>query len=143
MIVEPYDDPSIDNDDLLVRRINPEQHVVEDGNTGELRLSSMAFKASSTGSEGMSVDLKSEIEAGGNIAEEYVIDPKYLGAVEFPANVPRDVDLIVGKEPIPGNPFHGEVWRIGTSHRFTKAQQKALQNGCRWLVEINGVTLNF
>ena len=70
-----------------------------------------------------------------------VKDPMHLGAVEFKASIPRGVGLLVGKEPLVDNPFHGEVWRQGDSRRFLKGQRRALLQGCSWLVEISGVTL--
>jgi len=88
----------------------------------------------------MSVDLKSSIEASGVDPSEFVRDPKHLAAVEFKAQVPREIQLSVGREPLDDNPHHGEVWRIGRK-RFTKLQQNTLLGDSRWLTEIPGVYL--
>lgn len=88
----------------------------------------------------MSVDLKSSIEASGENPADFVRDPKHVGAVELQAAVPRSNHLWVGREAIPDNPHHGEVWREN-SKRFTKSQQYAFLEGCSWLVEIPGVRL--
>lgn len=141
MVVEPYDDVDILDEDLLIRRIDPRQHLVPDENRGGLRLSTKAFCESSEGSKGMSIDLRRQIEEDGIDPRKYVTDPKYLGAVEFPARVPRERELVVGKEPLPKNPYHGEVWRVGNTARFSPGQKKAILAAARWLVPISDVPL--
>jgi len=141
MAVEPYDDPSIFDDDHLIRRIDPTQHVVPDHNHGGYRVSSKAFCESSEGSRGMSIDLKKDIEAAGFDASEYVRTPKYTGAVEVLAETPRAVNLIVGREPEDLNPFHGEIWRPGETRRFSVSQKKKLLAAARWLNKISDVRL--
>jgi hypothetical protein len=141
MPVEPYDDATIVGEDLLIRRIDPEFHVVPDHNKGGLRLSTKAFCESSEGSQGMSVDLKGDIVGASLDPRAYVRTPKYVGAVEFTARIPRSVDLAVGKEPEKNNPYHGEVWRLGESRRFTGRQKKTLLENSTWLNEIDGVNL--
>jgi hypothetical protein len=61
--VLPHDACDIAPGDGLIRRISDKQIVI-DGH-GQRRISSMAFKASSRGTLGMSVDLEAQIlEAG-------------------------------------------------------------------------------
>jgi len=43
---------------------------------------------------------------------------------------------MVGFDPLPENPYHGEVWG-----KFTKAQQRRLQQLAVWFVAIPGVKL--
>lgn len=141
MSVEPYDDPEISDADDVVRRVNPVEHVVPDQNSGGRRLSTKAFSESSSGSQGMSVDLPKMIEEAGVDVETFVTTPVYTGSVKIRARSIRDQDLSVGKEPLIENPYHGEVWRIGAARRFTNGQKKRLRESACWFVEIEGVNV--
>jgi hypothetical protein len=52
--VNPYDEPKIGNRDVIIRRINPDQHVIWDENRQVWRISSKAYNKSSGTMEGMS-----------------------------------------------------------------------------------------
>lgn len=137
----PYDDPNIYDDDKLIRRINPDQHIVFDQNTETKRLSSKAFSASSDARGGMSVDIEKLILSSGQNPKEYVINSKYLGAVSFLASEARQLDLLIGANPIIDNPFHGEVWNTTQAKRLSKRQKDGLMSSCEWFVPLDGVTL--
>ena len=139
--VIPHDHEEISNDDVLVRRVNPAQHVVQDNNKGCKRLSSKLFQPSSIENGGMSVDIKSLIEATGARPDEYVTTPIFHGAVEFSVSVARNNNLLVGYDPLPDNQCHGEVWGNNRPNRFSGGQTKALQRNCSWLVKLEGVDL--
>ncbi|MBS8225912.1 hypothetical protein [Vannielia litorea] len=133
----PYDDPNISDEDLIVRRVNPEQHLVYDENLGRQRVSSKLFAASSGPEGGMSVDIPALMVADGVVAEEFVKTPPFLGAVSFTAGCIREAHLIVGYHPIPDNPYHGEVWRAPDGGRFTRAQKKHLSENYEWFVKVS------
>jgi hypothetical protein len=87
------DDPSISDDEYLIRRVDPVYHVVDDPKVqGGRRLSSSLYSASSGDGEGMSIDIQSSIEAAGLNAAEFVTSPKYLGSVRFFASVARQAN---------------------------------------------------
>lgn len=142
--MEPYDDKNIRNFDFLIRRINPNYHVVHDKNIGCKRISTKAFSPSSNG--GMSVDILALMEKAGIDAKKYVTTPIFTGSVKFQAGCARNVGLLVGRNPIEegenANPYHGDVWRKNKSYRFTKSQLKSLQKASKWFVEIPGVKIH-
>lgn len=140
--VEPHDHNEISNDNLLIRRINPEQHVVYDNNRGVNRISSAAFKPSSAAKGGMSIDLKHLIENDNKEPSEYVTTPIFTGSVEFQASVVRGVGLWVGYDPLDINPYHGEVWASAPRfNRFSDGQVKAIRRNAVWLVELPDVAI--
>jgi hypothetical protein len=139
--MEPYDDPEISDQDRIIRRLNPAQHIVPDHNTGRDRVSSKLFSPSSEPNGGMSVDFPKLMERDGVVVEEFVTTPVFTGSVVFPAWAVRSVDLWVGYEPISGNPYHGEVWRVPPARNFTNAQKKALMRASEWFVEIPGADI--
>jgi len=89
----------------------------------------------------MSVDIKKLIDSSGIDAQTYVTTPKYVGSVAFTATVARSAGLLVGYDPVPDNPYHGEVWGSNRPNRFSSSQQKALLNACQWFVEIPDVEI--
>ena len=101
--MEPYDEDQIGADDTVIRRIDPEQHVVWDDNLDCKRVSSKAFSPSSEPNGGMSVDIESLIVQAGEDPKEYVTTPKYTGSVAFSAGAARDLRLRVGYHPVPEN----------------------------------------
>ena len=130
--VLPHDHPGIHVDDGVIRRI-AEHFVVNDPKVGR-RLSSMAFKPSSHGSRGMSVDLQKQIEEADLDPRQYVTSPKWIASVRFTAGAARGLALQVGFEPLAENPHHGEIW--GPKNNF-----RGLCNLCEWFVELPGVLL--
>lgn len=148
MAVEPYDELEIEGEDAIIRRVNPNQHVVPDENTGGQRTSSKLFTPSSHHNGGMSVDILKLIENSGLDAQEFVTTPIYTGSVCFNANAARAVGLRVGYDPIndipnvEDNPYHGEVWGPNDKpNRFTRAQKRALVEASEWFVELPGVKI--
>ena len=136
----PFDDPDILDEALLIRRVHPLQ-IVPDENTGGKRVSSAAFSPSSDPHFGMSIDIKKSIENAGEKPEVFVKDPKHVGAVEFTASVVRNLNFVVGSNPLPPeNPHHGEVWKPD-SKRFSKGAQNQILRASKWLNEIAGVNL--
>lgn len=139
-MTDPHDEPLIGADEILIRRIDPIEHIVPNGQGG-LRVSSKAFKPSSRPPFGMSVDVKGLIISAGIEPEIFVTTPKYQGSVAFPVSTVREVDLMVGYHPLAENPYHAEVWGKVRPDRFSPAQERALQSGCGWFVRIPGVDL--
>lgn len=130
--VIPYNDPGIQHDHWLIRRI-PADWIVEDEKIGGRRISSMAFKSSRGG---ISVDLQNKIEQEGLNAAQYVITPRWIGAIRFQAGQVRDLGFQVGADPTPDNPYHGQVWGV-----FTGVRQKELRKLAEWFVPVNNVSI--
>lgn len=133
---------------MLIRRINPAEHVVPDENRGGLRLSTKAFSSSSEPPYGMSVDLLRLMSSAGVDPKLFVTNPKYTASVQFSAGAARTTGLWVGLDPLekdgnnPANPFHAEVWsQPKPEKKFTKSQQRWLLNACQWFVEIPRVQI--
>lgn len=112
--VVPHDHPGILPDDGVIRRISPHYRVYDAKIQGR-RLSSMAFKPSTGEQEGMSVDLQRLIEEAGLDAKMYILSPPWIGAVRFTAEGLRAEGLMVGYDPYPDKPYHGQVWGKFTS----------------------------
>lgn len=126
--VIPYDDPDIGDDEGLIRHINPEHHVVYDKNSGEKRLSTGAFSESSKPPGGMSVDLEQRLLNDGKDSLAMLPDPGF-GAVRLIAGHMRELQCQIGSDPLPNNPYHGEVWGIGKG-RSTKMR---IMDRMQWL----------
>ena len=153
MAVTPYDDPGIFADDRIIRRIDIEEHIVPDNNTGGHRISTKAFRASSGHLGGMSVDLEALIVKNGVDPKHFVTNPKFMGSVFLYARELRALGFWIGLDPIAptsassGNPYHGEVWHVEVgdaaieTKQFTKAQQRQLARLAAWYVQIPGVSL--
>lgn len=145
---EPYDEDDIQPDDLLIRRIDPNQHLAWDDDRKCNRVSTKAFQASTKLESGMSVDVEKLIAADGHDAKTWVTTPRYRGSVSFVANAVRQLGLRVGYEPveedgtIEANPYHGEVWgTVERPYKFTKPQQRAIHERVEWYVELDDVAI--
>ncbi|MCC6598055.1 MAG: hypothetical protein IT559_04640 [Alphaproteobacteria bacterium] len=138
---QPHDHDEILNDDFVIRRIS-EQQIATDSATGQRKVSSLAFKASSGENESMSVDIEKLIVAAGLKPEEYVTTPRWVGSIRIQVAPIRTTNCSVGFDPLPENsphpenPYHGGVWG-----NFNKATQRAIRQASNWLVEIEGVNL--
>lgn len=142
MRVAPYDDDNVTNNDVIIRRVNPDQHIVFNENTQTMQLSSKLFSPSSELNGGMSVDLLRLIEEAGRDAKEFVTTPIFTGSVCFIAGSARAAGLRVGGEPLPDNPFHGEIWgNPNRPNKFTRKQKNALINASKWFVQIPDVSI--
>lgn len=145
----PYDEEEILADDVVIRRVNPQQHLVRDEISGTMRISSKLFSPSSGVYGGMSVDLLKLMEEASVDARQFVTTPVFTGSVQFCAATARRVTLRIGYDPIinrpslEDNPYHGEVWGPEERpDRFTNAQKKALMQGSTWFVELEGVQIS-
>lgn len=118
--VVPHDHSGINADDGVIRRIARNQ-LVYDAKLLANRPSTMAFQPSTGEGGGMSVDLERLIEEAGVDPVEYVCSRPWVGAVRFTAGALRAEGLMVGFDPLPSNPYHGEVWG-----NFSKGLQKRL-----------------
>jgi hypothetical protein len=148
MAAEPYDEAEIEGNDVIIRRVNPNEHVVPDEKTGRLRTSSKLFSPSSGSNGGMSIDLLKLIESDGLNAREFVTTPVFTGSVCFFARDVREATLRVGYDPIkdvPGiadNPYHGEVWGPDAKpNKFTREQKRSLAKASTWFVELQNVEI--
>ena len=138
----PYDEPEIEPDDIIIRRINPSQHVIFDSNRGCDRISTKAYTPSSEQYGGMSVDIESLILSASLIPQNFVTNPIFTGAVYFSAQIIRSFGLRIGYDPIPGNPYHGEVWGPAEKpNKFTGSQKVRLAESASWYVAIPNVQL--
>src|SRR5712691_4675004 len=64
--------------------------------------------------------------------------PQCVGAIRFEAGALRGVNLQVGFDPQPSNPYHGEVWG-----NFTGAMKsRILPSLASWFMEIEGVAIS-
>jgi hypothetical protein len=84
----------------------------------------------------MSIDLERLIIEAKQDPRAYVTTPRWTGSVRFEAGALREEEFMVGFDPRPENPYHGEVWG-----KFTRAQQRRLQQLAVWFVAIPGVKL--
>lgn len=134
--VRPHDHHGITLCDGVIRRIS-EQQLVSDQSTGRKRISSIAFKASSGPNGGMSVDLQRLIEEAGLDPRIFVTTPRWMGSVRFNVGSLRKEDFLVGYDPLPDNPYHGEVW-----DDFSKVKQRRLRELATWFVPIAGVDIS-
>lgn len=113
--VIPYDDPAIEDGDGLVRYIHPTLFIYNE-NLGRRILTSGAFKSSKGPIGGMSVDLERQMNEAGLDSLARLRHPDH-GAVRLIAGDVRKLGHQVGASPTPDNPFHGEVWVVGTSRK--------------------------
>jgi hypothetical protein len=133
--VIPHDHAGIAKNDGVIRRIS-EQQLVIDGASGQLRISSLALKASSTGNGGMSVDLQCSIVDAGLDPFVYVTTPRWIGSIRFSAGDLRSEGFQVGYDPLCDNPHHGEVWG-----EFNKTKRRRLRQICEWFVAIQNAII--
>lgn len=141
MSKEPYDESDILDDQIVIRRVNRAQHVVKDKNRDCERLSSKFYSMSSGINSGMSVDVESLIRDAGIDPVSWVSSEHYPGSVSLQAGCVRALDLQLGYDQIPENPYHAEVWMKTPSKRFSKAQKDGLADCASWYVAIAGVEL--
>ncbi|MGH6849319.1 MAG: hypothetical protein ACREDD_02530 [Methylocella sp.] len=130
----PHDHSGIASEDGVIRRVSEKQVAAD--STGQLRVSSKAFKPSTGPNGGMSVDLEKLVIEANQDPRAYVTTPRWTGSVRFLAGALREEGFMVGFDPRPENPYHGEVWG-----RFTMAQRRRLRELAVWFVAIPGVKL--
>ncbi len=139
LTVAPYDEDDIGPDGTIIRRINRKYHVIRDDNQGCERVSTKAFAPSSGENSGMSVDIEAKIIADGHDPRKYVTTPIFTSSVSFIAGSARALNLWIGYDPLPRNPYHGEVWGNTRPNRFTRKQKKGLLKASNWYVPLEGV----
>jgi hypothetical protein len=112
--VVPHDDPAnIPGHWSLLRHVHPEQWAPSDPK-GSFRPHSNAFTFSSEGSRSMSVDVEQPMLNDGLPPTHYAFRAG-KGVVRVTVAKARELDLLVGPEPIPGNPHHGGIWEPNPS----------------------------
>ena len=119
----PVDDPAIENEDGLLRRIHP-NHIVPD-DIGGYRVSSAAF-----GDSQLSIDIHSILLAAGLNENECVRAYEGYGLVSITAGLARQQQQLVYKDPIPENPAHGIV-----DGKKSASVKKALVGQCQWVID--------
>jgi hypothetical protein len=135
-IVLPHNHSGISDVDRVIRRISEEHIVVDAKAPGGRRVSTLAFQNSTEGNRGMSVDLEGSIIEAGLNAASFVTTPRFTGSVWFTAGHLRSESFLVGYDPLPDNPHHGEVWGS-----FTRGRRNGLLASAQWFVPIDGVSL--
>lgn len=138
----PHDHDELHSNDIVIRRIADKQ--IANYPNGVRRISSLAFKTFHSPSEGMSVDLERFIREDGLDPRKYVTTPRWFGSLQLRVGDVREKALLVGYDPTPDNPYHGQIWNAqGKPTRGEqKAQERALRAISSWYVEIPGVEIN-
>lgn len=119
------DDGSIAGDWALLRRIHPEQ-IVSDKRTGELRVSSAAFRDPE-----MSVDVEELLKQAGLDWRFSLKDHAGYSLMKFSAAVPRSHGLTVVHSPLPDNNAHAEV-----RGQKSPAIARALSKSAEWVYRV-------
>lgn len=137
----PHDHEALQPNDIVIRRVSDKQ--ISDYPNGVRRISSLAFKTYYSPGEGMSVDLERFIREAGQDPRTYVTTPKWYGSLQLRVGQIREAGLLVGYDPVPENPFHGQIWN--RDGKPTKGQQRRQERVLRgisaWYVEIPGVEI--
>ena len=126
----PYDDEDIEAADGLIRHVHPTQLIYDDNKQCQ-RVSSGAFSPSQGINGGMSIDLERKLLDNGK-DQLAMVPSENHAAVRLIAGKMRELGHQVGSNPLPENPYHGEVWISGGS----KSQRKRAQRSIRDTAEI-------
>jgi hypothetical protein len=124
------DDPTILDDDLLLRRV-PLQHFIWDAENQFWRPSSAAFEDHPTGSP-MSVVLASMLAAGGRGLESAVAGFAGFALAAISVEMVRNLGLGVVRKPLPEESAHAEV-----TGKKSKSIRKKLAVAAIWIVPPN------
>lgn len=127
---EYVDDPTIEDDSPLWRRIPP-WHFVSDENLQCKRLSSAAFSDNSKDKSPMSVALGHEVLAAGRTAESVLQKHEGFGLVSFCAGLARELNQGIRRKPLDDEPAHAEVFG-----KKTKGVQRAFAKNCQWVIRM-------
>ncbi|GLR42585.1 hypothetical protein GCM10007880_31010 [Mesorhizobium amorphae] len=141
--MNPHDHGEILGDDVIIRRVNPAEHVYFDENHQVNRLSTKVMQPSSEPKGGMSIDHEPTLVEMGIDPRAFVTSPPMTASVWLRAGAAREIGLQVGYDPIdPHNMAHCEVWGpIERPNRFSKGQQRKLLATSEWYVELPGVVV--
>ena len=125
MSEEIHDDQSVTSDTELWRRIpNWPKRVVYDENLGRLRPSSANFDDHPNGTP-MSVAI-----ADGNVTPQQALHPhSEFFLVGFTVGLARSHSLGIIRQPLPDQPWHGEV-----TGKKTGSVKNRLARQCYWVV---------
>ena len=115
----PYDDPRIEDNDAVLRFIDPQYHWVNDPNQDRWRVSSGLFCESSIPNGGMSVEVERLILSAGFTLEDRLPHDR-CGIARLVVGDLRDLHLAVGSDPLSENPYHAQVWGIRNSRRIRR-----------------------
>jgi hypothetical protein len=124
-VPEWQDDPSISNNERLLRRVHPSQ-IKPDPESGEARPSSAAFK-SSTGLTSVSI-------ASLTTPDAVLVGYEKHSLVEFEAAIARSAGCIVVRAPETDNPAHANVIGTGPGGRVKNSEAKTIANRAQWVV---------
>lgn len=117
------DDPTIDDEAVLWRRINPAD-IIADSTTAAVRVSTGAFHTTE-----MSVHIASETTIEIVLADH----PGYRLAA-FTAASARRAGCIVVRDPLPDDPSHALVCHIDHTRSLSKSQAKRIAGASRLVV---------
>ena len=129
---EYVDDPSILNEDILLRRIMPDWWRF-DQNLNAVRPSSQAFNDHRSGTA-MSVHLLTVLEKHGAEANAVLDGLPGFALAAITAGLVRQWGQGVRRAPLAGDPAHAEVFG-----KKTQAVRRALARHSTWMVEPTGV----
>lgn len=129
--VIPYEDPNLNDNEILFRRIPP--GAIHPNTDGTRRVSPSGFSASSRARDvhrGMSVDLRSELQVLGIHAEELGYHPATEVIMSLRVGDLRQAghQFLVGRDPTPENPAHCNVWGV-----LSTSQKKYLLQLADWV----------
>lgn len=130
----PHNHSDIMNEDNVIRRVR-QDHIIDDPKVqGGKRLSTLLIQESTEPMGGMSVDLHRPIAEAGLEPASFVITEPYVAAITLTAGEYRGYQGSVGYDPLPENPYHGEVWG-----KFSKGIKTRILKASQWLVPVEGI----
>ena len=121
------DDPTVEDDSPLWRRIAPKQ-VIYDDNLGCYRPTSDAFQDHRNGTP-MSVILGQDVLDDGRGAESVLAGLEGFSIASITAGLARSKGQGIQRAPLPEEPAHAEVFG-----KKTKSVQKAFCRASEWVV---------
>lgn len=124
------DDPTIEDDSPLWRRIPP-KHFVYDENLQCRRASSAAFSDNPKDKSPMSVVLGDEVLAASRTAESVLEGHEGFGLVSFLAGLARQFKQGIMRKPLDEEPAHAEVFG-----EKTRGVRRAFAKNCQWVIRM-------
>jgi hypothetical protein len=89
----------------------------------------------------MSIDVESFMLSDGVDPREHCTTPRFVGSLAFQVASFRSRNCQVGYDPLPENPYHGNVWDTAGKHKFSRSIQRALLKEATWLVPLPNVAI--
>lgn len=131
----PHDCTRIPTGSSVVRRIS-HFHVV-DGKNGRRRLSSALMQPSTDPYRGLSVDVEVFAQEDGVDLTSLIASRGFVGAVAIPVAAFRELNLLVGCDPVPDNQCHGQAWPDASRDgKITGSGKTRLLRRASWFWEI-------